>query len=112
MSKKRHRYTDEFKAKVVIEALREELTVAELASKYNIAPQNIFKWKKLFIEKASSVFKEDSGVDYKGKLQEKQKELNHLYRELGEVTAMANWGKKKVIELGLVREEDYGRFGL
>ncbi|SEN71648.1 transposase, partial [Loktanella fryxellensis] len=43
---KRKRYTSEFKAKVALEAIREELTTAELAKKYDIHPTMITGWKK------------------------------------------------------------------
>jgi len=43
---KRKRYTAEFKAKVALDAIREELTTAELAKKYNIHPTMITGWKK------------------------------------------------------------------
>ncbi|SMD05053.1 Transposase [Primorskyibacter flagellatus] len=43
---KRKRYSAEFKAKVALEAIREELTTAELAKKYGIHPTMISGWKK------------------------------------------------------------------
>ena len=43
---KRKRYSAEFKAKVALEALREDLTTAELAKKYDIHPTMIMGWKR------------------------------------------------------------------
>ena len=43
---KRKRYTSEFKAKVALAAIREELKTAELAKKYDIHPTMIIGWKK------------------------------------------------------------------
>ena len=44
--KTRRRFSAEFKAKVALEALTGELTLSELASKYNVHPNIITKWKK------------------------------------------------------------------
>ena len=44
--KTRRRFSAEFKAKVALDALTGELTLSELASKYNVHPNIITKWKK------------------------------------------------------------------
>ncbi|WP_093163563.1 transposase [Aliiruegeria lutimaris] len=48
------RCSAEFKAKVALEAIREELTTAELAKKYSIHPTMISVWKKTAIANMSS----------------------------------------------------------
>ncbi len=53
---KRKRYTAEFKAKVALEAIREELTLAELAKKYEVHPTMIGGWKRAAIENMASAF--------------------------------------------------------
>ena len=53
---KRKRYSAEFKAKVALEALREDLTTAELAKKYDIHPTMITGWKRTAIENMASAF--------------------------------------------------------
>ncbi len=53
---KRKRYSAEFKAKVALEAIREELTTAELAKKYDINPTMISGWKRIAIENMASAF--------------------------------------------------------
>jgi transposase len=53
---KRKRYTAEFKARVALEAIREELTLAELAKKYEVHPTMISGWKKTAIENMASAF--------------------------------------------------------
>ncbi|MDA7423076.1 IS3 family transposase [Tritonibacter multivorans] len=53
---KRKRYSTEFKAKVALEAIREELTTAELAKKYDIHPTMISGWKRTAIENMAQVF--------------------------------------------------------
>nr|WP_134079670.1 IS3 family transposase [Rhodovulum visakhapatnamense] len=53
---KRKRYSAEFKAKVALEAIREELTTAELAKKYDIHPTMISGWKRTAIDNMASAF--------------------------------------------------------
>ena len=48
MSKKRTKYSSAFKTKLVLELLQNEQTLAEIASKHNILPQNLQNWKKTF----------------------------------------------------------------
>ena len=49
MSKKRKRYSSAFKAKVAIEAIRDESTTAELAKKYEVHPTMISGWKRALL---------------------------------------------------------------
>ena len=53
---KRKRYSAGFKAKVALEAIREDLTTAELARKYDIHPTMITGWKRTAIENMASAF--------------------------------------------------------
>ncbi len=45
---KRRNHSADFKAKVALEALREELTLPELAKKYDVHPNQISTWKRKF----------------------------------------------------------------
>ena len=54
--KKRQKHSPEFKAKVVLEALKEQKTLSELAQIYQVHPNQITLWKKEFLENASQVF--------------------------------------------------------
>lgn len=57
MSKtKRKRYSGEFKAKVAREALKEESTIADIAIRFNIHPNQVSEWKKQAIEGLAEVF--------------------------------------------------------
>ena len=46
---KRKNHSAEFKAKVVLEAVREDLTLAELSQKYGVHPNMISGWKRAAI---------------------------------------------------------------
>lgn len=54
--KKRQSFNKAFKAKVVLEALREELTLQEIAKKYDVHPNQISLWKKQAIENLPELF--------------------------------------------------------
>ena len=57
MSKtKRKRYAADFKAKVAREALKEESTIAEIAARFNIHPNQVREWNKQAIEGLTNVF--------------------------------------------------------
>ncbi len=60
--KTRRRFSAEFKAKLALEAIQGHLTVAELASKYEVHPTQIAAWKREAIEKLAQVFDEKGGV--------------------------------------------------
>ena len=56
MTGKRRRYSAEFKAKVALEALRCELTTAQLATKHGVHQTMISEWKRQAVDGLSSVF--------------------------------------------------------
>src|SRR5665648_1246182 len=56
MSKKRKTYSPSEKAKIVLEVLREESTLNEIATNYGVSPQLISRWKVEFIEHMPAVF--------------------------------------------------------
>jgi transposase len=56
MKKTRRKFSAAFKAKVVIEALKEQMTIQELSSKFEVHPNQISTWKSDFLTNASSVF--------------------------------------------------------
>jgi putative transposase len=49
MSRKRTIYSAEFKSKLVLEVLKNEKTLQEIASTNNITPKNLQNWKKIFL---------------------------------------------------------------
>ena len=75
MSKKRTNYTSAFKTKLVLELLQNQDTLAEIASKHNILPQNLVNWKKTFLANAEIAMEPSKAVkEYKESL------LNHKSR--------------------------------
>jgi len=53
---KRRKFTSRFKTEVVLESLKERHTMAELAQKYKVHPQQIREWKKHFLKNSEEVF--------------------------------------------------------
>jgi transposase-like protein len=102
MARSKTNYSAEFKTSVVLEALREEKTIAEIASEKNVDPKSIKDWKKEFLANSSVIFdRKKEIIPYKDKILEKDKEIEELYKQIGKLTVEVNWAKKKVRECGL-----------
>ena len=56
MSKKRNRYSPEFKAKVALAALKNEQTISELSAHFGVHPTMINNWKRALLEGAADIF--------------------------------------------------------
>lgn len=78
---KRKRYSAEFKAKVALEAIREELTTAELAKKYGVHPTMISGWKRTAIENMASAF--GGGTSAEPAISEK--DVEKLHAKIGQL---------------------------
>lgn len=97
---KKRTFTAEFKAKVVLETLREEKSLAEIASEYNIHPNMLRGWKKEFLEKASGIFEE---TKQQKELRQKEKEMEaereKMLKTIGQLTLERDWLEKKSVEI-------------
>jgi transposase len=91
----RKKYNSEFKAKVAMDAITEQKTLAELATEYEVHPTQIVNWKKELQERAGEIF---SGKALKGAKASEAKEAE-LYRQIGQLKVEVDWLKKKSAEM-------------
>jgi transposase-like protein len=92
MKKTRRKFSSKFKTRVALEAIKEQLTLRELSTKFEVHPNQITKWKKEFISNASAAFEtkktKDQSAEDKEKLYTKighlQVEIDFLKHVLGE----------------------------
>jgi transposase len=87
----RKRYDVNFKARVALEAIRGEKTLAQLASEYGVHPNQISKWKRQVLDELPNIF---SGRYEKKETQGKEL-ADHLYQEIGRLKVELDWLKKK-----------------
>jgi transposase len=92
--KSRRKFSADFKAKVVLEALKERNTVEEIARKYEVHPNQIHLWKKEFLNNASLVFSSGDKLMEDKKQQEEEREK--LYAQIGQQKVEIDWLKKKL----------------
>ena len=101
---KRRRYTSEKKAKIVLEVLQGERTIAEIASEYEIHPTQLHKWKVEALDNFPSLF--TRGASETEKLRRQYtKEKEELTQQIGQLSIELNWLKKKSDELNQRRRE-------
>ena len=84
-------HTPAFKAKVALEALKEDKTSAELAGEYQIHPGQIRQWKQIAKEGLVGLF------NGRKKKEDKDKDelIQELYQKIGKLEVEADWLKKK-----------------
>lgn len=90
--KSRRKFSAEFKAKVVLEALKDRYTMEELARKYELHPTQITAWKKEAVANMSSVF----GADKADEAANHEKQTEKLYAQIGQLKVENDFLKKNV----------------
>ncbi len=92
MSINRKQYNPVFKAKVALEAIKEQRTMSELSSAFSLHNTQITRWKKQLLEGAAQVFSASPG----GKVSlGSDIKVAELYQQIGELQVELNWLKKK-----------------
>jgi len=90
----RKRYTPAQKAAIVLELLKEEETLAQVASRHGVHPNLLRKWKAQALEGLADLFADDER-DRRALESEHQRQLDDLYAEIGRLTTQLAWLKKK-----------------
>ena len=92
MKKGRKNHSARFKAKVALEAVKGIRSLSELASKYEVHPNQIRKWKQLLLDQISDLF-----VDKRRRKSDDDEKLKEqLYQQIGQLKVENDWLKKKL----------------
>lgn len=88
---KKKQYGKEFKARVALEAIKGEKTIAEISSEYEIHSNMVSKWKKHLKENMSHIFIRKNEQD-----PDAEKKIENLYKEIGRMQVENTWLKKNL----------------
>ena len=90
----RKTYTSDLKSRIVLEMLREELTVSQISSKYGVHQSVLNKWRNAVLEGLPGLFadpRKKNPVDI-----QKDNVIEDLYRQVGKLSLQLEWLKKNV----------------
>ena len=102
MSRKKTRYSTELKTKLVLEVIKGEKTLNEIASANSIIPKNLQNWKATFVANAELAMEPSKAVkEYKDELVELKSKIDEYARVVGKITVERDWlqGKLKSLDL-------------
>lgn len=92
----RRKFSPSFKAKVALEAAKNQQTLAELSKKFDVNPVMISKWKSDFLERMSMVFESSSEKEPEESVDSKE-----LYAQIGQLKVENEFLKKNCKKLGI-----------
>jgi len=90
------RHDAKLKAKVALEAIREQKTLSEIASLYGVHPAQVTRWRKRAVEGLEQIFSDHQEREKK----EAEALTDELYRQIGQLKVELDWVKKKSGLLG------------
>jgi len=93
----RKSYSKDLKAKVVLELFKGRRTAAEIASHYQVHPNQLSKWKKKALKELPEIFSRKNG---KSGEPDNEQLTNELYQQIGQLKVELDWLKKKSGLLG------------
>jgi transposase len=96
MSKSRKTFSNEFKAKVALEAIKGYKSLTELSKEYQVHPNVIGNWKKEVLENLPLLFDNKRGP----KREPNSELIDQLYKQIGQQHVELEWLKKKFNSLG------------
>lgn len=99
-TKIRRRFSKDFKAKVALEALKEQQTLAELAVRFAVHQNQISAWKRELLDGAGVVF--GKGTETGGTV--KEEEADKLYNKIGRLEMERDYLKKSLAKLGWTKK--------
>ncbi|MCD6172196.1 MAG: IS3 family transposase [Sulfurimonas sp.] len=100
MSRKMTKFSTQLKTRLVLEVIREEKTLNEIASANNINPKNLQNWKKLFLENAEVAMEPAKAVkEYKDEVAKLKVKVGEYAKKVGELTLEKDWAVGKLQSL-------------
>jgi transposase len=91
--RKRRSFSREFKAKVALAALRDDATLAELASRFDVHPNQISQWKHDALEHLPEAFDKGAKAERDATAEERER---RLYEEIGRLKIEADFLRKNL----------------
>ncbi len=95
MTRIRKQYSDQFKFKVALEAIIGLATINEIASRFQVHPNQVRNWKKQLTDDGPMIFERKSGKHH----QTLSTQEAELYEQIGRLKMELEWLKKKVTEI-------------
>ena len=93
----RRKFSADFKAKVALEAIKNQQTLAELAVKFDVNPVMISKWKSEFLENMAAAFEKKEAIE------KEDVDTQELYAQIGQLKVENEFLKKSFKRLGMWR---------
>jgi transposase len=87
----RRRFTNEFKARVALEALRGDKTVQEIAARHQVHPNQVSTWKRQAVDGLAAVF--SNGADPEER--DREAEIRDLHAKIGQLTVERDFLAKR-----------------
>ena len=96
MSKKRRRFSPDFKFRVALEAAKGQRTISELSNAYSVHPNQISQWKRQLLDDGAEIFTRNGTSNQ----QDQEVIQSELYEQIGRLKMELEWLKKKATRYG------------
>lgn len=92
MTIRRRKHSASFKARVALEALKEQKTLSEISNQYKLHPTQVRRYRDQLQDGMELIFSNDHAK----KLNEMEELIDRLYRQIGKLNTEYDWLKKKL----------------